>query len=393
MGRFRLLALLLSAFVLPAAAEEPTSSGTAFFVNAQGWAVTNAHVVEDCSRVTISGGGKVSDLKLDVANDLALVRVDGATSSYIAFRRSGARLGEDIAAFGYPLGSVLSSSVKITTGNVNSLMGLGDDTRYLQISTPVQPGNSGGPVVDRKGRLIGVTTSTLKLEAGGGAIPQNVNFALRAKTLESFLESRAIEFDIADDDGAELQTPDLAEKIQPAVLQLLCYGSETKAAGADALVSAPTPSPYRAARPFSTLDGHDVVGFDYATMRNVTRSQCQSACNDDQRCRASTYNKRERFCFMKSDAKLLVRNDDAFAIVSDELSSDVVISSFVIGAGRDMAGGDYRRFQSDFNGCYLKCETDRQCRAFSFVRKTRTCWLKNVVGQVRAKTGVDTGIK
>ncbi|SMH47964.1 PAN domain-containing protein [Mesorhizobium australicum] len=376
-------------------AEEPVGSGTAFFVNSDGWAVTNAHVIRDCSRITTGDGSRISEVKLDVGNDLAAIRINAKSTTVIAIRPSGARLGEDIAAFGYPLASVLSSSVKITTGNVNSLMGLGDDTRYLQISTPIQPGNSGGPIVDRKGALLGVTTATLRPEAGGGALPQNVNFAIRATLLQTFLESRSIEFEVASTASVELTTADLAERLQPAILQIVCYGGGTGQKGSESTTSTtvPLPEPYRASRKFSTLDGHDVVGFDYATLRNVGLQQCKQACVDDSRCSAITYNKRERFCFLKDDAKLLVQNADAYAMVVDELSAEMKLSTFVIGSGKDIPGSDYRRLKTDFITCYLECEIDNLCRAFSYVRKKRECWLKNRVGPVSLKHGVDSGIK
>lgn len=83
-----------------------------------------------------------------------------------------------------------------------------------------------------------------------------------------------------------------------------------------------------------------MIGFDYATLKGVTQSDCQSACQQEPSCRATTYNKRERFCFLKNDAKLLVRNEDAYANVASELSSSVAVSTFTIATGKDLAGGD-----------------------------------------------------
>lgn len=389
------LLIALGMLIAPAAAEEPIGTGTAFLINSEGWAVTNAHVVKDCTRVTATGGSATSDVKMDVRNDLAVLRISAVPAGVIRLRHAGARLGEDIAAFGYPLGSVLSSSVKVTTGNVNSLMGMGDDTRYLQISTPIQPGNSGGPVVDRRGALVGITTATLKPEAGGGALPQNVNFALRATLLQTFLESRGVRFEYAPEDAAELHTADLADKVQPAVVQLFCYGTNAESAQTEAAAatSVPAPDPYRPVRPFSILDNHDVVGFDYATLRNVSQQQCQQACSEDGHCNAVTYNKRERFCFLKDNAKILVKNSDAFAMVVGPLSSQVKFSSFIIGSGKDMPGSDYRSLKTNFIGCYLECEVNSICRAFSYVRKKRECWLKHSIGPVSVKPGVDSGMK
>lgn len=392
MKRISLIILCAVVGVRAACADEPIGAGTAFFVNEQGWAVTNAHVVQNCTRVTTSDGLTASEVRLDAGNDLAAIRLDQDVEKYVEFRRTGARLGEDIAAFGYPLGSILSSSVKVTTGNVNSLMGLADDTRYLQISTPIQPGNSGGPVVDRSGHLVGVTTATLKPEAGAGALPQNVNFALRSSLVETFLESRGIEFNQADAQAASLDTADMVDAVKSAVFSVTCYGS-TSGENAQSAASQSNVPERPKARTFSVLDGYDVVGFDYATLKGVSRRECERACNDDLKCEATTYNKKERFCFLKDDAKLLVQNADAFASVADSVKADTIISSFVIGASRDIPGGDYKQVKTDFVGCYVACEIDQQCRAFSFVRKKRACWLKSSVGTVVSKSGVDSGIK
>ncbi|RWP69259.1 MAG: hypothetical protein EOR09_29655 [Mesorhizobium sp.] len=96
---------------------------------------------------------------------------------------------------------------------------------------------------------------------------------------------------------------------------------------------------------------------------------------------------------MKDDAKILVKNSDAFAMVVDPLSSLVKFSSFIIGSGKDMPGGDYRRLKTNFLGCYLECEVNNICRAFSYVRKKRECWLKHSIGPVSVKPGVDSGMK
>lgn len=96
---------------------------------------------------------------------------------------------------------------------------------------------------------------------------------------------------------------------------------------------------------------------------------------------------------MKSDAKLLVKNTDASASVSEELSSSVLVSTFAVASGHDMVGGDYARIKTDFVGCYIACEANLQCRAFAFVKKKRTCWLKDRLGSLSAAQGVDLGVR
>ena len=101
----------------------PSSSGTAFFVNADGWAITNAHVLEGCARASVSQLGNAIYWIIDRQNDLAIVRVSGGSGSpFLRLKNGATRLGDDITAFGYPLYGLLSDSIKVTTGNINSLV-------------------------------------------------------------------------------------------------------------------------------------------------------------------------------------------------------------------------------------------------------------------------------
>jgi S1-C subfamily serine protease len=202
----------------PAPASKPehvASSGTGFFVTADGAVLTNAHVVEDCSAIHVtSDQGATAVAKIvarDARNDLALLQTGLAARKTAAFRTS-IRLGEAIEAFGYPLTEVLSKSGNFTLGNVSGLVGLGEDSRYLQISAPVQPGNSGGPLLDQNGNLVGVVSAKLNalklMVATNGDIAQNVNFAIKSSIAVSFLEA----------DGVGYATGAAVQPMQPADL-------------------------------------------------------------------------------------------------------------------------------------------------------------------------------
>jgi len=90
--------------------------------------------------------------------------------------------GDQVVAIGYPLHGLLTSDLTVTTGIISSLAGLHNDTRFLQISAPVQPGNSGGPLHDSSGNIVGVVSAkldALRIVKATGDIPQNINFASR----------------------------------------------------------------------------------------------------------------------------------------------------------------------------------------------------------------------
>ncbi|QND50312.1 trypsin-like serine protease [Rhizobium lusitanum] len=242
-------------------ADDPTSSGTGFAVTSDGWLLTNAHVVKDCKRVEVKGKGDASNPRIDAVNDLALVKISApAPLKPMVFRKSPIRLGEDIVAIGFPLATLLADSVKVTTGNVNALAGILNDTRYIQISTPIQPGNSGGPVVDRDGFLLGITSATLSKETADemGITAQNVNFAIRASVADLFMQSQSVADQSGDKaaDEQPISTADLADKITPSVFQILCYAkleaqaSATSSDGANGVTNQP-PSP-PAEQPAST---------------------------------------------------------------------------------------------------------------------------------------------
>jgi hypothetical protein len=386
--------LLASSGVAMAAGEVPTGSGTGFFISADGWLATNAHVLEGCSRVAITGRGDAAEWKSDAVNDLAVVRSNGPPVSPLALRRAPPRLGEDAATLGYPLSQVLSSSVKITTGNISALLGIADDTRYLQISVPVQPGNSGGPLVDRAGAVLGVTSAKLKASSTGDptVAPENVNFAIRGSVLEAFLQSRGIQYTAIDAAGPPLATADLADKVAPSVVQLICYGKAEETATAPQRPTEPAISV--PSRHFQHFDNFDVIGFDYRTVRSVSRSECATACAADGRCRATTYNKRARVCFMKDDAALTIWNQDAAGSIVDELVPNVLPTTFSVHSGKDLTGGDYLHLRpSSFVGCFVACAKDNRCRAFAFIRKKSSCWLKDAIGRAVNQPGVDVGLK
>jgi hypothetical protein len=213
---------------MPSGANTKGSSGTGFFVSANGYLATNYHVIEGCTAIRVhqNGSGTVGAklVASDKANDLALLKAEGMVEA-IAPLRSDIRLGEQIAVFGYPLSSVLATSGNFTSGNVTALAGLGDDTRFIQISAPIQPGNSGGPLLDSHGNVVGIVTAKLNAVlalAATGDIPQNVNFALRSAGLHAFLQSHGID-PIAPSLVKNFEAPELAARAVSFSVAITCH--------------------------------------------------------------------------------------------------------------------------------------------------------------------------
>jgi serine protease Do len=151
-------------------------------------------------------------LATDTANDLALLKGD-LMPNRAASLRVGVKVGEGISASGYPLVGLLSRSGNFTVGNVSAITGLGDDTRYLQISAPVQSGNSGGPVLDQSGNVVGIVVSKLdaiKVAEAINDVAQNVNFAIKTTVLTNFLDASGVSYTTAGA-GQLLPPSDLAQ--------------------------------------------------------------------------------------------------------------------------------------------------------------------------------------
>ena len=205
------------------------STGTGFFVSSQGHVLTNHHVVENCSSIAVALNGEISQsarlVTSDSKNDLALLTTTGFKPSAVATMRLGVRLGESIFVYGFPLSGLLASSGNFTTGSVTATAGLGDDTTMLQLSAPVQPGNSGGPVFDQHGNVVGVVVSKLNAlriaKVTSGDIPQNVNFAIKSLIAMSFLESGNVSAS-ATARTAKLDAPEIADQARAFTAQVRC---------------------------------------------------------------------------------------------------------------------------------------------------------------------------
>ncbi len=207
--------------------ESTTIVGTAFFVSEHGYLLTNVHVVSDCKQIQTRDGRTARLLSGDEQIDLALLKVEGESPAVATFRiRPAPRVGDSIITFGFPLQGVLSSEGNLSTGTVAATTGLGDDPRFMQVSAPIQPGNSGSPLLDSGGDVIGVMEAkldamkTLRLV---GDIPENVNFAIRGSEAVQFLERNHVAYHAATTESSlDLKVADVAARAKQFSLPIEC---------------------------------------------------------------------------------------------------------------------------------------------------------------------------
>ncbi len=195
-GSVSLLAFLsLSVGVVVAA----PSFGSGVVISSKGDILTAAHVVENCRTISVKAPGdgarKADLIANDKQNDLALIRSRTPTPTYAILRAGNPpKPGENVIVIGYPLAGLLSSDPITTTGVLSAVSGLQDDVRYYQLTAPVQPGNSGGPLLDGSGHVIGLVAAKLdfRIAAVTGALPENANFAVKSEMIRLFLASHGI---------------------------------------------------------------------------------------------------------------------------------------------------------------------------------------------------------
>ena len=206
--------------------EPAISSGTGFFVSTEGHIITNAHVVADCRSVSSSRGGQIQLVSPSTKNPIShFISLRRSHVSRRVFEEGGERVSaKSVVAIGFPLSGLLSSDPIVTTGTISALAGLKNDRREIQITAPVQPGNSGGPLIGETGSVVGVIVGKLdavKVARAIGDIPQNVNFAVSLGTLQSFLNANAVPYII--DEGTVAQTPaDIAAEASRYTVLLEC---------------------------------------------------------------------------------------------------------------------------------------------------------------------------
>jgi S1-C subfamily serine protease len=165
----------------------PASSGTGFFVSNNGHIITNDHVIVGCRNVTITQQGKyveVDVIAYDERNDLAILKSDIRPKKFYRISKEDPKLMDDVVIAGYPLGNKVSTGIKTTKGSVTSLSGMGNNFSEFQTDAALNKGNSGGPIIDKGGNVIGVAVAKIEKEGIEG-----FNFGIKSSVLKSFTNS------------------------------------------------------------------------------------------------------------------------------------------------------------------------------------------------------------
>lgn len=141
-----------------------TSQGTGFFITTSGYILTNYHVIANSKLTNVFINDEEYNCEIIFTNeidDIAVIRVKDTAIRFSAmsFSSKNLEVGDDVIALGFPLASTMGKELKMSSGIINSIKGFQDDVRYFQFSAPIDPGNSGGPVLDKSGNLVGLITA------------------------------------------------------------------------------------------------------------------------------------------------------------------------------------------------------------------------------------------
>lgn len=253
---------------------QQASSGTGFVISRDGLIATNHHVIKGAQDITIVLGqrGNTTHAKVvavDAANDVALLEanIPRSIEPLVIAASDDVRRGTKAMTIGFPRVTIQGAEPKVTDGIVSALSGIESDPRFFQVSVPVQPGNSGGPLVGMDGRVIGVVTSQLNalaIAGAGGGIPQNVNYALKSNYLLELVRPFGVRQVAASSRGTRVMPFEtLVEHVEKATVLIIASGSSGATV---ARAEAATPKPGEL--PPIQLGGLEYEGIKFARRAN-----------------------------------------------------------------------------------------------------------------------------
>lgn len=203
------------------------ASGTGFYVSSQGHIITNHHVIDGCKDMKVHSKGKVIEtIKIadDIRNDLALLKIEETPSHVFALSQESPFPLQDIIVAGYPFGERVSSTLKFTQGIVSSIAGLSNDYSQIQIDAALQPGNSGGPIMDEFGNIVAVAVAKLNLKKilkDYGVVPENTNFGVKSSAVKNLMEGNGVPFKTPNTEVISKQ--DLSRIAMGGTVYLTCW--------------------------------------------------------------------------------------------------------------------------------------------------------------------------
>ena len=203
----------------------PAASGTGFFVSMQGDIITNHHVIEGCDAIKVSYGGKeikANTLAVDKMNDLAIIKSNINPKSVYSVANQDAGLLEDVIIAGYPLGKKVSAAIKTSKGSVTALAGYGDNYSEFQTDAALNQGNSGGPIMNQKGNVVGVAVANFGKKEG----VESFNFGIKSSTLKTFASSNDLRF--LPPNRREMSNQELGKLITNGTVYLECWMTVAK---------------------------------------------------------------------------------------------------------------------------------------------------------------------
>lgn len=196
------------------------ASGSGFFVSKKGHLISNYHVVEGCDANKITFKGKeieVSILAVDKTNDLSILKANLIPDDVYPVETEDLKLLEDIIIAGYPLGKKISSAIKTSKGSVTALAGYGDNYSEFQTDAALNQGNSGGPIINQKGNIVGVAVANFGKQSG----VESFNFGIKSSTLRTFASANGL--NLLPPNSRELSNKDLGKLITDGTVYLECY--------------------------------------------------------------------------------------------------------------------------------------------------------------------------
>ena len=205
---------------------ELIGSGSGFMVDNEGHVVTNVHVIDECSLITVGKRIPANLEKADRANDVAILKINYIeNTSPLSIAKNDAELGEEVFVAGFPI-NMLMENLNFTSGSISSEVGFGQNINQFQFTAPIQPGNSGGPIFNSYGGVVGIavsSASTKELEELVGSNIQNINFGIKASTFKSLLDQTDINFEEGNPNWFSSQK-NVASSAKSGTVLIQCWG-------------------------------------------------------------------------------------------------------------------------------------------------------------------------